>query len=219
MSLGHIKVEASDSIEKSLIGVQPLTLGKVEPLSYGGSCLSHSSKPLLRIDIHLDCLCRNRSCCTGKIRACPKRWESAQDYLKLSFEREASVALQLLNHVCRTIVRPDTNKDVNMIWLNCQREDCPSFLLAFSFKKLLTTIFDPACENRLSALWAPDEMVDHQMDSVLISRIFDLRFLCRIHACIIHRIRLECKSFRTKFVRRDPQVRALAKATTPIYQG
>jgi hypothetical protein len=58
-----------------------------------------------------------------------------------------------------------------MIWLDSHCEHCPSLLLALGFEKLLATLFELTGENGLSSLWAPDEMVDHQVDSVLISCI------------------------------------------------
>jgi len=71
---------------------------------------------------------------------------------------------------------------MDMVRLNSQREDVPSFLLAFCFKKLLTPISQVPYKNGLPSFGTPDEMIDNEMDSMLIPLVFKLAFLCRFHS-------------------------------------
>ncbi len=66
-----------------------------------------------------------------------------------------------------------------MVWLDSKRENIPAFLVALGKKKLLATILQFANQDGLSPLGTPDEMIDNEMDSVLISLVFKLALFCR----------------------------------------
>ncbi len=60
---------------------------------------------------------------------------------------------------------------MDMIGLNSQRENRPSFHEALLTKKMLTASFDLAYQDRLAAAWTPDEMIDDEMHTVLIALV------------------------------------------------
>src|ERR1700730_3741970 len=68
---------------------------------------------------------------------------------------------------------------MDMLGLDSQRENVPSFLLALCFKKLLTAVLEFSYKNRLPSFGTPDEMIDNEMDSVFIPLIFKLALVCR----------------------------------------
>ena len=70
---------------------------------------------------------------------------------------------------------------MDMLGLDSQRENVPSFLLALCFKKLLTAVLEFSYKNRLPSFGTPDEMIDNEMDSVFIPLIFKLALVCRFH--------------------------------------
>lgn len=82
-----------------------------------------------------------------------------------------------------------------MVRLNSQREDVPSFLLAFCFKQLLTPISQVPYKNGLSSFGTPDEMIDNEMDSMLISLVFKPALFCRFHTDNIQHFRQSVKSY------------------------
>src|SRR5712692_4035647 len=70
---------------------------------------------------------------------------------------------------------------MDMVWLDSERENVPSFLFTLCFKKLLTAVLEFSYKNRLPPLGTPDEMIDNEMDSVFIPLIFKLALVCRFH--------------------------------------
>ena len=68
-----------------------------------------------------------------------------------------------------------------MLRLNSERENIPSLLFTFCFKKLLTAVLEFAYKDWLASLGTPDEMIDNEMDPVFISLIFKLALVCRFH--------------------------------------
>ncbi len=61
---------------------------------------------------------------------------------------------------------------MNMIQLNRAREQDPAVLSAFLFSKLLATLFDLAHQNRFTAVRAPNQVIDNEMNPVLIALLF-----------------------------------------------
>src|ERR1700731_3156882 len=70
---------------------------------------------------------------------------------------------------------------MDMIRLDSERENVPSFLFTLCFNKLLTAILEVSYKNRLASLGTPDEMIGNEMDSVFIPLIFKLALVCRFH--------------------------------------
>lgn len=60
---------------------------------------------------------------------------------------------------------------MDMIRLNSQGKQDPSLLFAFLFNELLATLFDLADQNGFTTAWAPDQVIDNQMNPVLITLI------------------------------------------------
>jgi len=83
---------------------------------------------------------------------------------------------------------------MDMVRLDRKPEDVPSFLLAFCFKKLLTPISQFPYKNWLSSFGTPDEMIDDEMDSMLISLVFKPTLFCRYHGGNIQYFRQSVKS-------------------------
>ena len=70
---------------------------------------------------------------------------------------------------------------MDMLRLDSQRENVPSFLLALCFNKLLTAVLEFSYKKRLPSFGTPDEMIDNEMDSVFIPLLFKLALACRFH--------------------------------------
>ena len=70
---------------------------------------------------------------------------------------------------------------MDMLRLDSQRENVPSFLLALCFKKLLTALLEFSYKNRLPSFGTPDQMIDNEVDSVFIPLICKLALVCRFH--------------------------------------
>src|SRR5437879_5009928 len=190
MSLDYIKVEASDSIEKSLIGMQPLTLGKVEPLSHRGSCFCHDLYSFLCVDILLNSFLTNIACCTRKVRACPHRRKLEQEGEFLAQDKRSD-AFAFLHYISRTCGREAPHKQMKMVGLNSQCEDGPSFLLTFLLNQLLASFSYIPNQHRLSPSRTPDEMIDNKVNMVLIPLVFK----CLFHGMTIHEARQYVKGF------------------------
>jgi len=60
---------------------------------------------------------------------------------------------------------------MNMIGLDRQLQDSPSFIETLLFYDLLAARFDVPNENRFSPFRTPEKMVDNEMDAMLISLI------------------------------------------------
>ena len=84
---------------------------------------------------------------------------------------EGGKALQCFHDLSRAIRGPDLDKDMDMIGLDSQCENGPAFLLALLLNELLATLFELARENGLPSFWAPDEMIDDQVNTMLISLV------------------------------------------------
>ena len=54
--------------------------------------------------------------------------------------------------------------------------------------ELLTTVLECAYKNGLSSLGTPDEVIDDEVYSVLISLVFKLAHVCRFRAEILQQI-------------------------------
>ena len=53
---------------------------------------------------------------------------------------------------------------------------------------LLTMVLECAYKNGLSSLGTPDEVINDEVDSVLISLVFKLAHVCRFHVEILQQI-------------------------------
>jgi hypothetical protein len=95
---------------------------------------------------------------------------------------EGAKALQFLDNLSRTIGRPYSYKQVQVVGLNSQLKDIPSFLSTLLLDQLCETILERACKNGLASFGTPDEMTDNEMDPVLISLIVHFGGVCRFHS-------------------------------------
>src|SRR5712691_3903227 len=79
--------------------------------------------------------------------------------------------LEFLDDFCCAIRRPNTNKEVDVVWLDSQAEHMPPFFLAFLFDQLTTPLSNRACKNRLAATWTLNQMAHNEMDPMFISLV------------------------------------------------
>ncbi len=70
---------------------------------------------------------------------------------------------------------------MDILRLDSQRENVPSFLFTLCFNKLLTAVLEFSYKNRFASFGTPDEMIDNEMDSVFIPLIFKLALVCCFH--------------------------------------
>jgi len=76
---------------------------------------------------------------------------------------------------CHTWRHPHEQVYVIGIGIDRQFQDLPSFLAALALDKTTTVLGYVAFQNRLTSLGSPDQIIDNQMHSVLISLVFHLR--------------------------------------------
>ncbi len=80
---------------------------------------------------------------------------------------------------------------MDVIGLNGKGKNNPSFFLALFFNDLPGSSRDITRKYWLAAAWTPDEMIDDEMYTVLITLV--LKFICILHSLIIHGILQICK--------------------------
>ena len=61
---------------------------------------------------------------------------------------------------------------MDMIGLDSQRKNEPALFLTLSLDNLLATFFEIANKNSFAQPWTPDETINNQMYSLLISLVF-----------------------------------------------
>jgi hypothetical protein len=77
---------------------------------------------------------------------------------------EGAKALQFLDDLSRTLGQPYAHKQVQVVGLNSQLKDIPSFLSTLVLDQLCKTILERACKNGLASFGTPDEMRDNEMN-------------------------------------------------------
>ncbi len=91
-------------------------------------------------------------------------------------------ALDLLHHQRGAIRGPHPYKEMNVIGLNRQRKDRPPLFFALLFNDLPGTLGDLTRQHWLAAAWTPDEMIDDEMHTVLITLV--LKLVCILHSLL-----------------------------------
>ena len=74
---------------------------------------------------------------------------------------------------------------MDMVRLNSEFSNIPSFFRAFLLDQFNQAILDGASEDRFPALWTPDQVIDDQVDAVLIPLVFHCAGRCRFHGTSI----------------------------------
>src|SRR5438105_4920629 len=95
-----------------------------------------------------------------------------------------SNTLALLRNLCRRSGRPHTNKQMHMIRVDCQFEDLPSLVLAFSLNKCAAFLSHLTREHRLSPLWTPNQVIHDQVNPMFVSSIFHVSILYTISTIV-----------------------------------
>src|SRR6266704_6657207 len=104
--------------------------------------------PFLSFNIALDGFPADSPCGTRKIRTRPEAWQFGKGNRKFLSERKGGNSLDLLHHIGNAVHRPDPDKEMDMIGLNGQFENGPSFFKALLLNDLLAACFDVSDENR-----------------------------------------------------------------------
>lgn len=94
-------------------------------------------------------------------------------------EKIGGNTLELLDDGRRTVGWPRLQEQMDMIRLDSQFQNLPSVLGTLILDQFSTVVRHVANQNRFASLGGPDQMVDHQMNSMLVSLVF--------HTGIIHR--------------------------------
>src|SRR6266568_1726809 len=74
--------------------------------------------------------------------------------------------LDFARNIGRQGVGVSPQKQMDMVWLNSQLQDLPSVLLDHLLNDLFQPVMHWPNKHLAPSLGAPDEMVDHQMDTV-----------------------------------------------------
>jgi hypothetical protein len=161
-----IVVETTRRLQSALQALA-LGTGRIQTVDEG---LQHSDS-LLCFDVALDRLCRHVACGAGEVTPCPQGRQLVE-VLVLLAKLEGSKPLALLDDARRAIAGPDANQQMDVVGLDGQFQDVPTFLAALVLDPLPAVLRHVAREDGLAALGTPDEMVDDEMDSVFIALIF-----------------------------------------------
>src|SRR5258708_7441923 len=86
-------------------------------------------------------------------------------------------ALALLHDFRGAIARPHPYKEVDMIGLDSERQNLPPMLRTLTCDQLPAACGHRLYQHRLAAAWAPDEVIDDEMDAVFISLVL----VCLFH--------------------------------------
>ncbi len=106
--------------------------------------------------------------------------------LELPSPMKGAKPFALLDDIGCTLPRKTPHEQMDVIGLNGQAKNDPSFFLALLFKQLLAPLFDVPGKDRFAAPEALNEMVHHQMDAVLIALI--LKCVCLLYMSTIQHI-------------------------------
>ena len=100
---------------------------------------------------------------------------------------------------------------MNMIGLNSQFQNAPTFFRAFLLDQFAAIRCDRAGQNRFAPLRNPDELIDDQVDAVLVARVIwsGLGQCVICHVVIVHKHPRVNPSFayrRAKALARNPPI-------------
>lgn len=126
--------------------------------------------PRLFFYILLNSITTHIPCCAVESRSCPQRRHS-QQVRELFPQIMRRSAFNLACNVGWQGVGVASEKEMNMVWLDCQRNDLPSILMYYFFNDLLQTVVYWPYQDFASPLRTPNDVVDEQMDRVLFMDI------------------------------------------------
>ena len=81
----------------------------------------------------------------------------------------------MLNHFACCHTWRYSHEQMYVVRIDCEFQDLPTFFVALALNETTTILSYAALKNRLTSLWSPDQMIDNQMHSVLVSLVFHLR--------------------------------------------
>src|SRR5258707_11424810 len=142
------------------------------------------STPRLRINVALDRLLAHVARCAGEIAAGP-RGRQFEQVRELCTEMKGRDALALLHHLRRAIAGPHPHEQVDVVWLDRQRQNLPTLFRALALDQVAAGCGHWPHQHWLAAARAPDEVIDDQVDAMLIPLVL----VCLFHVASIPQYR------------------------------
>jgi len=156
-------VKFSDSLQGPGQALR-LTAGGIESIL---KCLSHLSA-LLLLNIVVDNCCRDIPCRATIIRMSPQSWQFSQDW-KLLPQDPRTLAFDGADDFVDRLPGITSEEEMNMVWLNIQRDNLPTPLQHSLVYDLLKPGNNISLENSLAPFGAPDQVIDHQMGMMAVN--------------------------------------------------